>query len=339
MEPLKIVVIAASRDGFSALRTLAAGLPGDLPAAVCVVLHIGRHKSTLPELMSRSGPLPAAHAADGEVMQAGRIYVAPPDRHLIVEKGRLRLSDGAAENFSRPAADPLFRSAAMAYGSKVVGVVLSGDLDDGSAGLAAIRACGGACLVQDPQECEASSMPAAALRAVDGAATVAGIQDMAAAIGDAVRAAPLATLAKERAMKAGSQTEEEARVAARGFVSPEELDNVGERTALTCPECGGTLWQIKNARPRRYRCHTGHAFSEMSLEEGIVSHVERALWTAARSVREHLVYARERKDWAQRSGDSDFLVVESARVARAQELEAIMLEALRAVARTSGVSG
>ncbi|WP_331715144.1 chemotaxis protein CheB [Paraburkholderia tropica] len=227
VSPRKIVVIAASRGGFYALRTLAAGLPATLPAAVCIVLHIGRHESSLPELMRRWGPLYATHAKDGEALVAGRIYIAPPDRHLLVEHGCMRLSDSAPENFSRPAADPLMRSASMAYGNRVVGVVLSGDLDDGAAGLAMVSARGGQCLVQRPAECEAPSMPNAALRAVDGAAIVESLETMAAAIVSAVHSSPRKP---EDTVKSDRLVKEEAEVAARGFVSPHELDRIGRRS-------------------------------------------------------------------------------------------------------------
>lgn len=145
-----ILVIGGSRGAFNVLRLLAMTLPVELPAAVCIVLHVGRHDSVLPTLMSRWGRLPASHPANGEMFAKGRIYIAPPDRHLLLSpQCRLLLDDGAAENFTRPAVDPLFRSAAHHYGARVVGVVLSGDLDDGAAGLAAIRAHGGYGIVQE----------------------------------------------------------------------------------------------------------------------------------------------------------------------------------------------
>lgn len=329
MNPRKIVVIAASRGGFYALRTLVAGLPATFSAAVCIVLHIGRHKSTLPELMRGWGPLHATHAKDGEALIAARIYIAPPDRHLLVERGHMRLSDSAPENFSRPAADPLMRSASMAYGNRVVGVVLSGDLDDGAAGLAIVHARGGQCLVQRPAECEAPSMPNAALRAVDGAAIIESVETMAAAIVSAVHAAPRKS---EDAVKADRLIREEAEVASRGVVSPQDLDRIGQRSALTCPECGGSLWQLEDERPHRYRCHTGHAFSELSLEDGIVRDVERAIWSAVRTVREHRVFAREQHERALRSGDTARAAKEDSRVEQAEALDAILRDALHKMA-------
>lgn len=163
MSERDIVVIGASRGGFQGLKVLVSQLPGDLQAAVFIVLHIGRHASVLPDLLTAWGPLTARYATHGEAVERGTIRVAPPDRHLVLSEGRVWLNDGAKENFARPAADPLFRSAAMEYGARVVGVVMSGDLDDGAAGLANIRASHGFAIVQNPDDCEAPSMPRAAL--------------------------------------------------------------------------------------------------------------------------------------------------------------------------------
>ncbi|QND99056.1 chemotaxis response regulator protein-glutamate methylesterase [Burkholderia cenocepacia] len=185
MDRREIVVIASSRGGLPVLRTLVAGIAADFPVPICIVQHIGRHRTILPELLSRWGRLDASEALHGEPPQAGRIYVAPSDRHMIVRGGGLWLLDTAAENFTRPAADPLFRSAAREYGAGAIGVVLSGDLDDGAAGLAAIRARGGYGIVQDPDECEAPSMPRSALAAA-GADAVARAGELPQAIHAAV---------------------------------------------------------------------------------------------------------------------------------------------------------
>jgi two-component system, chemotaxis family, protein-glutamate methylesterase/glutaminase len=159
-----IIVIGASTGGVEALRTLAAGLPHDIPAALCVVQHIGQHSSYLPELLVRAGSLPAGHAVQDEVLRPGRIYVAPPDHHLMLMDGFTRLTRGPRENWARPAIDPLFRSAADAYGARVVGVILSGALNDGTAGLHAVRAAGGTAVVQHPADAACADMPVSALR-------------------------------------------------------------------------------------------------------------------------------------------------------------------------------
>ena len=162
-----LVVIGASAGGVSVLLDLAAALPADFPACVLVALHVGAHRSLLPELMGARGPLRAVHPHDGQALQRGTIFVAPPDHHMLVEDGRIRLNRGPRENHARPAIDPLFRTAALSHGQRVIGVVLSGRLDDGTAGLQAIKRCGGLAVVQDPRDAEYSDMPRRACDHVD----------------------------------------------------------------------------------------------------------------------------------------------------------------------------
>lgn len=158
----RIFCIGASDGGVDALRQLAAALPANFPSPLLVVLHIGKHHSLLPELLNAKGPLRASHAQDGEVLQPGHFHVAPPDRHMLVEGNRITLSCGPKEHYARPAVDPLFRAAALAHGPAAVGVVLTGWGDDGTAGLQAIKQCGGIAIVQDPDEARAGSMPSSA---------------------------------------------------------------------------------------------------------------------------------------------------------------------------------
>jgi two-component system chemotaxis response regulator CheB len=169
-----VVVIGASAGGVEAISTVVAQFPRDLRAVVLVVLHVSRGRSVLPEILTRAGRLPAVHPRDGDPLEYGRIYVAPPDHHLTVESARARVVHGPTENGCRPAVDPLFRSAARVYGPRVIGVVLTGALDDGTAGLAAVKEAGGLAIVQDPDDAFASSMPrsAAAFVAVDHVAPV-----------------------------------------------------------------------------------------------------------------------------------------------------------------------
>lgn len=162
-EPQVIVVVGASQGGVATLQRLVAGLPPDFAAAVFVVLHTGAHKSELPHLLNHAGPLPAAHPRTGDPIQSGHIYVAPPDYHLIVERGHVQLMKGPKENWARPAIDPLFRSAARAYGRNVIGVILTGALNDGTAGLFEVKERGGTTVVQDPDDAENPSMPRSAL--------------------------------------------------------------------------------------------------------------------------------------------------------------------------------
>jgi two-component system chemotaxis response regulator CheB len=172
-----IVVIGASSGGVEALNALVTRLAPDIPAALFVVQHIGRNPSCLPEILSGAGPLHAVHAVQGQTVRPGEIYVAPPDHHLLVKRGYVTLSRGPRENWARPAIDPLFRSAAAAYGPCVIGVILTGGLSDGTAGLRAIRDAGGRAVVQDPSDALYPDMPASALDHA-GADHIAPLRDM-----------------------------------------------------------------------------------------------------------------------------------------------------------------
>jgi two-component system chemotaxis response regulator CheB len=326
MEHRDIVVIAASRGALPVLKELVAKIAPDLPVAVCIVLHIGRHRSILPELLTRWGPLKASHAVHGETLQIGRIYVAPPDRHMILRKGILCLLDTAAENFARPAADLLFRSAAREYRARVVGIVLSGDLDDGAAGLAAIRARGGYGVVQDPGDCEAPSMPRSALAAA-GADAVAKVDDLSRVFHAAVRGARRREATQ---MTIRPDLDREAEIGESGRVTPQELDEIGERAALTCPSCNGALWRMYDERPLRYRCHAGHAFSALSLNVVGAQSAQDTIWGAIRAVHERMIFARERQQWAQRAGSNEEVAIEQARIDENQKLADLLRNAIGA---------
>ncbi|MEC5406108.1 chemotaxis protein CheB [Paraburkholderia sp. MPAMCS5] len=328
MEHRDIVVIGASRGALPVLRMLVSNLPPDLKATLCIVMHIGRHRSVLPELLSRWGPLRATHPVHGEAVQSGRIYVAPPDRHMILRGGLVRLLDTATENFARPAADPLFRSAAVEYQARVIGVVLSGDLDDGAAGLASVRARGGYGVAQDPDDCEAPSMPRSAI-AAGGADAVVKANDLANVLHAAIKGE---IRREEHPMTNRPDLDREARIGESGLVSPQELDQIGERSALTCPSCNGALWRLRDDRPLRYRCHTGHAFSALSLEEASAQGADDAIWGAIRAVHERIIFARERRHWAQRVGSDADVAVEQARIEENEKLA----ELLRAAAGVHG---
>lgn len=224
----------ASSGGVSALLQLA-GLPRDLPAVVGMVLHVGVQPSILPHLLSARGPLPALHPELGQALRPGSVYVAPPDRHQLFTADAVRLSRGPPENRARAAIDPLFRSAALHWRERAVGVVLTGELDDGTAGLQAIKDCGGAAVVQDPADAVEASLPASALAGVDvdHCLPLAGIAAVLARIVGHEPAAPAAAasagVAREQAIFEGRQV-------------MENLDTVGRQSPLTCPECGGSLW-------------------------------------------------------------------------------------------------
>jgi two-component system chemotaxis response regulator CheB len=282
-----LVVVGASAGGVEALRTLVSGLPPEFPAAILVVLHVASEgTSVLAQILGRSGPLPSSFAIDGERLQRGHVYVAPADHHLLVRDGIAHLSQGPRENGHRPAIDPLFRSAARAGGARCVGVVLSGLLDDGASGLQLVHNHGGATVVQHPDDAMFPSMPLAALEAtsVDRVVPIAQMADVLCELVDVPldRSAP-AELPEdppsERAINGRDRVEIE-------DPSQTALLVEGPPTALTCPECGGALWEHDNGGTRRYTCHVGHAYSQGSLVEEQGRALETSLWSAVRSLEE-----------------------------------------------------
>jgi two-component system, chemotaxis family, protein-glutamate methylesterase/glutaminase len=274
-----VVVVGASAGGVQALVELAQRLPGDLPAALLVVLHLGPGKSALPEILSRAGPLPACHPADGEQLRPGRIYAAPPDQHMVLRDGRIKLLRGPRENGHRPAIDVLFRSAARTYGSRVVGLVLTGNLDDGTAGLLAVKRQGGIAMVQDPAEASYPSMPKSAMESVevDHVLPVAGL------------AARLAQLARTPAPTNGGQIGREPEM--EEWLGQPGAE-IGVPSGFTCPDCHGALWERPEGELVRYRCRTGHAFSPDSLAQAQEEGLEAALWAALRALEERISLAR-----------------------------------------------
>ncbi|MDR5735959.1 chemotaxis protein CheB [Caballeronia sp. LZ025] len=295
-----IVVIAASMGGLDVLRTIVSGLPADFPASIFVVMHIGAWPSRLPQILAADSRLPVVHASDGEAIAVGTVYIAPPDRHMLLADERIVLSTAPKENFARPAADPLFRSAAVNFGDRAIGVVLTGKLDDGAAGLKAIHACGGYTIIQDPSTCVAPDMPQAALKAVPPD-VVAPIED----IGPAIVKALTDSSSKGFDMNERERATLELKIAATGHSTPAELERLGHRTSMTCPDCGGVIWRIGEGYPLRYRCHTGHAFSAMALEAEQRSGAENALWSAVRRLEEKLLLAQEQLSLAETTHSAD----------------------------------
>lgn len=318
-----LVAIGASAGGIAALRQLFSRLPRDFPAPILAVMHVGGEVSILPAVLAPSSRLPVRHAEDGAALEAGTVLIAPADHHLVVADGHVHLTRGPKENHARPAIDPLFRSAALAYRERAVGVVLTGRLDDGTVGLQAIKGYGGIAIVQDPAEAEAASMPQSALTYVDVdyCLPLDGIADTLARLATAPPAA--------RASRASSNTViMENRFAIGEDPDASEMDAIGRRSAQTCPECGGILWEIHGAPPVRYRCHTGHAFTGESLLDVHRRLNEDVLWSAVRALHEkHTLHRRLASDARQRG--SERLAAEheaSARqaVENAQALRAII---------------
>jgi two-component system chemotaxis response regulator CheB len=284
-----IVVVGCSVGGVEALQTLVAGLPENFPAAVLVVLHIApQTRSLLPEILNRAGPLPAKHPQNHEPIRGGHIYVAPPDHHLIVEDGRMILSRGPKENRHRPSVDPLFRSAARAYGRQVIGIILTGSLDDGTVGLQAVKKAGGVAIVQDPEDAFCAEMPRSAMDhvKVDQIATIAQIPAL------------LAELVPQRVASGNGagkkdQISKEIRYAEADMGAIEDESRPGVPSQFACPECGGVLWQIEDEGMLRFRCRVGHAFTAQSLGAEQTEAVEGALWAAIRALEESASLARE----------------------------------------------
>lgn len=283
-----LVVVGASAGGVEALRALVRGLPADFPAAVVVVLHLpSGGTSGLAAILGRSGPLPAVQATDGTPLQPGRVHVAPPDHHLLVRDGQLRLSHGPTESGHRPAVDALFRSAARSRGPRVVGVVLSGVLDDGSAGLVAIASRGGATVVQDPGDALYDGMPRAAMRLVQVDHVVPADdlgKVLAERVGDLVDPA--------RSPELSPLEQVEADIAERGDAGlSNKVGRMGAESGLSCPDCQGSLVRLADA-PSRYRCRVGHAWTEDALLSEQSVTLERALWAALRMLEERGALAR-----------------------------------------------
>ncbi|MFL5312840.1 MAG: chemotaxis protein CheB [Myxococcales bacterium] len=271
-----IIVVGASAGGVEALRALVARLPRDLPAAVLVVLHVAPdHKSILPRILTGAGPLPATHAKNGEALAPARIYVAPPDRHLVVDDGVVRLTRSAPEGGHRPAVDTLFRTAARFHGARVVGVVLSGALDDGTAGLVAVKQRGGVTVVQDPEEALCPDMPRSALEnvQVDHCLPTAGI------------AALLEKLAHEQVelhspIPTLLQQETDIALERRAAGEPPP----GRPSEFPCPSCGGVLNEVHDGNILRFRCRVGHAYGAASLSAEQQDQLEASLWAAMRAL-------------------------------------------------------
>jgi two-component system, chemotaxis family, protein-glutamate methylesterase/glutaminase len=290
-----IIVIGASAGGIPALTTLVRDLPPDFPAAILIVVHIPASAvSRLPEILSRAGPLPATPAQHGEAIVPGRLYVAVPDRHLIVHQGWIELARGPRENHARPAIDPLFRSAARVYGPRVVGVVLSGALYDGSMGLLAVKTRGGTAIIQDPQDAAFESMPKSAMRAVD-ADYVVPVAELARLLIELVQ-----DPVQDGGNLAMADVEERIEsVVSTDFAEQASDERADEITMYTCPDCGGVLWQDGAGSHLRFRCHVGHAYAPELLLNQKSEELEAALWSSLRLLKEkatltHQVAARTR---------------------------------------------
>jgi two-component system chemotaxis response regulator CheB len=273
-----IIVIGASVGGVEALSNLVAQFPEDLAATIFIVQHVfPTVRGQLAQLLDRAGPLPVSMAQDRASFESGHIYVAPPDYHLLVKQGYLRVTRSLRENRVRPAINPLFRSAAVAYGSRVVGIVLTGLQNDGTAGLLAIKRCGGIAMVQDPTDALYPDMPLSALEHVEVDYCVPVLK----------MGAVLYRLSQEPPADT-PPIPQELRIEVNITENPNEnndcAEQLGKLVSSTCPECGGPLWELRDEKLRRYRCRLGHAFTAESLLAGQSETIEYALWAAVRTM-------------------------------------------------------
>jgi two-component system chemotaxis response regulator CheB len=285
-----LVVVGASSGGLDAISRFVSHLPPDLEAAVLIVLHMA---PTFPrgwaQRLAQVGPLSTADAVDGEVIRPNRIYLCVPDRHLLIAGAQIRLSRGPKENHSRPSVDALFRSAAYSYGARAIGVVLTGQLDDGTAGLWAIKDRGGLAMVQDPAEAAYRSMPESALRqnSVDYTLKVA---DMGAVLRLLTREEVV--VANEPELE-GTALQIETSIALGESALDRGVLELGAPSAYTCPDCHGTMFGIREGPRMRFRCHTGHAYTARALAEHSLPEVEKTLWMALAQLEEREILLRQ----------------------------------------------
>ena len=268
-----------------------AGLPADLAASIFVVLHLpATAESSLPEILSRAGPFPATHPNDGELFKPRHVYVAKADHHMLVERGRVVVKKGPKENRFRPSIDALFRSAAYVYGRQVIGIVLSGMLDDGTSGLWSIKRMGGITMVQNPETAAFDSMPLNALRDVqiDHTLDAAGMGPLLAEL----IARPVAGKAAAKFKDAAKRMAIEIGIATSDNAFQRGIMDLGKLTPFTCPECHGVLVELKEGLGLRYRCHTGHAYSANALLGGVMEMVDEYNWQHVRALEEAVMLLR-----------------------------------------------
>ena len=279
--PSAIVVIGVSAGGMDALKRLVAQLPEDFPAPVFIVHHMSPNVigDVMVGALKLHGKLDCQQGRDNEAFKSGCIYVAPPDHHMMLGEGIIRITKGARENRSRPAIDPLFRSAAVTYGARVIGVLLTGYLDDGTAGLIAIQRCGGVCVVQDPSDAAYPDMPQNALNQLKPDHCL-PLENMGVLLSRLV-SGPVGkrkTVPKDLAI--------EAKIAERVLSDLPSVNALGTQVPFNCPGCGGVLWGVGQGASLRYRCHTGHAYTAQVLHAEQSSKIEETLWTALRMFEE-----------------------------------------------------
>jgi two-component system chemotaxis response regulator CheB len=290
------VAIGTSAGGVQALMLLARRFPPDFPAAILVTLHLPSDaRSSLDELLSRAGPLPAVFAAEGDALKKAHIYIAPPKRHLLVDGDHLSLGLGPRENNARPAIDPMLRSTAACCGPRTIGVVLTGTLGDGASGLWAVGQCGGITVVQDPSDAAFSEMPLTAMSRSppDHLVKLANLPAL------------LETLVHQpvgQPVPVPDRIRIEVQIARDGGGSMQKMDQIGRRSVLTCPECNGVMWEIDENGDHHYRCHVGHAYSAEMMSLAVNDNLRRALGSALRALDERIALTEKLRRQASERG-------------------------------------
>ncbi|WP_162054217.1 chemotaxis protein CheB [Pontibacter pamirensis] len=283
----KIIVIGTSAGGMQALTLLLSKLPADLPAALFIVQHLSKDSSApfLVKRLSQYTKLTCKVAEHQQTFEAGTVYMAPPDRHLLLKGNEMLVTRGPRENQFRPSIDPLFRSAAAYHGASVTGVILTGFMSDGVVGMESIKRSGGATVVQDPEYAEYPALPNNVIRQIKTDHVV-PVKEMGKILVE------LANQADEGSVTVPTDIWQEALIAERvmnnsGMSSIEELEKAGSRSPYSCPDCGGGLWELSQQNTiKRFRCHSGHAYTKDSLLDGMSSALEETLWVALRTLEE-----------------------------------------------------
>lgn len=328
-----IVAIGTSAGGVEALLHLAKSFPPDLPASVLVTIHLSSFGSShLDGILSRAGRMPASFAQDGEPLRRGQLFIAPPGHHLLIDPDRLRLSVGPRENGARPAIDPMMRSAAVCCGHRTIGVVMTGAQGDGASGLWAIAQCGGITVVQDPSDAAFAEMPLSALNrfSPDHIAPLSGLPGL------------LRKLTQQPAGKpvpASLPLRMEADIARGRRSNMSEMDKIGKRSVLTCPDCNGVMWEIQEGEVTRYRCHVGHAYSEESMGFGMDENLRRALATALRTLEERSALTEKLRKEALASGRNHAAMTWAASKREFEEQAESIRHAIRRTAEAASLAG
>ena len=303
-----IIVIGGSAGSHAPLKRIMADLPGDFPATILVATHVPINSAgLLADALAFAGPLPVARAVDGMPIERGCVYTAVPDRHLLLVDGIMRLGDGPRENMTRPAIDPLFRSAALAYGPRAVGVVLSGLLNDGASGLSAIKACGGTAVVQHPLDAHADQMPLAALEAVTPDNVVPADE-----IGRTL--AEIVTRDAEKAVAPPDSLALEVEIAGGARLGSQSLREIADPSPLSCPDCQGVLSEVRNEKPLRFRCQIGHALTAEALASR-TDNVDQAMRLALRIMEERVTLVTRMAEDARAAGRTAVAELYEARAA------------------------